>query len=74
MNARGNGQVSQVPIQQVEEENNNINEDEVVEEIENVDVLPGVSEDDFESAEEEPTPMKRGPVCKIYSLRRRVEM
>uniref|UniRef100_W8AUM1 Retrovirus-related Pol polyprotein from transposon TNT 1-94 n=1 Tax=Ceratitis capitata TaxID=7213 RepID=W8AUM1_CERCA len=61
MNARGNGQVAQVPIQQVEEENNNINEDEVVEEIENVDVLPGGSEDGFESAEEEPTPRKRGP-------------
>ncbi|CAD7001007.1 unnamed protein product, partial [Ceratitis capitata] len=47
-------------IQQVEEENNNISEDEVVEEIENVDVLPGGSEDYFESSEEEHTPMKRG--------------
>ncbi|CAD7001023.1 unnamed protein product, partial [Ceratitis capitata] len=60
VNARGNGQVAQVPIQQVEEENNNISEDEVVEEIENVDMLPGGSEDDFESSEEEHTPMKRG--------------
>ncbi|CAD7001011.1 unnamed protein product, partial [Ceratitis capitata] len=60
MNARGNGQVAQVPIQQVEEENNNISEDKVVEEIENVDVLPGGSEDDFESSEEEHIPMKRG--------------
>lgn len=53
-----NEQMAQVPVIQVDEANDNANEDEVVDD---GGMQPEKSDDDFESPEDEPTSLKRGP-------------